>query len=104
MNYKITKAVEKTGRSVCFMKKSFKLIYGVKFVQNNAVSLHAPGDLRRAPLHQSESWIFAHEDFWTGDNQEHLTRSVLEKKFGEQKIIGIVLNEMGCCFCCFWKF
>ena len=45
------------NRSICFVKKSCKLIYGVKFVQNSAVTLHAPGDLSRASLHQSESWM-----------------------------------------------
>ena len=29
---------------------------------------HFTGDLSRASLHQSESWIFAHENFPTADN------------------------------------
>ena len=36
--------------TACFMKISLKLIYGVKFVQNSAVTLHAPGDLSRASV------------------------------------------------------
>ena len=53
--------------SICFVIKSFKLIYGAKFVENSAISLHAPGDLSRASLHESESWILAREDFRTAD-------------------------------------
>ena len=44
------------------------MIYAAKFVQNSPVTLHAPGDLGRASLHQSESWIVAREDFRTADN------------------------------------
>ena len=35
------------------MEKSCELIYGAKFVQNQAVTLHAPGDLSRTSLDQS---------------------------------------------------
>ena len=65
MNYKITEAVENTCRSICYVKKSFKLIYGAKLFQNNA------GDLSRASLHQSKTWIFVREDLRTVDNQAY---------------------------------
>ena len=56
------------------MKRSCKLIYGAKFVQNRAVTLHATRDLSRASLDQSESRIFAREDFWTADKlYSHVT-------------------------------
>ena len=45
------------GKVYMFVTKSYELIYGAKFVQNSVVTLHAPGDLSRASLHQSESWI-----------------------------------------------
>ena len=46
MNHKSTKAVENTDSSICLGKKSCKLIYDTKFIQNNAVNRH---DLSKSP-------------------------------------------------------